>query len=118
MATHKSALKRHRQSIKRNIVNTAHRTRIRNLVKAAVTALENRDKEAATGALLTVIPALQRAAAHGIIHRNTASRTVSRLAQKVNALAATAPSETPRKPARKAPKPPRAPKTPKAKKPS
>ncbi len=101
MATHKSALKRHRQNIKKNVVNTAHRTRLRNLVKAVVAALEDRDKEKATGALLSAIPALQRAANKGIIHRNTASRNVSRLTQKVNALSAAAPAEAPAKGARK-----------------
>jgi small subunit ribosomal protein S20 len=105
LATHKSALKRHRQSIKKNLVNTAQRTRLRNMVKAVVTALDDRDKEAATGALLSAIPVLQRAANRGIIHRNTASRNISRLTQKVNALSAAAPAEAPAKGARKAGKP-------------
>lgn len=100
MATHKSALKRHRQNVKRNLINTAQRTKIRKLVTRVNDAIEAHDKDAATKALLAAIPALQQAGTKGIIHRNTASRNVSRLTVKVNALAAEAPVEAVKKPAK------------------
>jgi len=100
LATHKSALKRHRQSVKKNLVNTAHRTRIRTLVTRVTDAIGAHDKDAALNALIVAIPALQKAAARGIIHRNTASRNISRLTVKVNAVAAAPPIEPARKPAK------------------
>jgi small subunit ribosomal protein S20 len=102
LATHKSALKRHRQSVKKNIINTAARTKLRNQVRAVLAAIEEHDKDKSAAELLKVIPALHQAAAKGVIHRNTASRNISRLTLKVNTLAAAAPvAATAKKPPKK-----------------
>ena len=51
MANHKSAIKRHKQSIKRNARNRAARTRVKNVVKDVRAAIQNNDKESAQKAL-------------------------------------------------------------------
>ncbi|MCS7173968.1 MAG: 30S ribosomal protein S20 [Armatimonadetes bacterium] len=67
-----SALKRQRQTLKRTLRNRAWRSRIRTLTKKA---RELRTPEAVRQA----IQAIDKAAAKGIIHRNTAARRKSRL---------------------------------------
>lgn len=88
MATHKSALKRSRQSVRLQERNTAVKSSIRTGIKAIMTAVEGKDAEAAKAALATSAPALAKAAAKGAIHKKTASRKISRLTKKVNALEA------------------------------
>lgn len=86
MANHKSALKRHRQSIKRNARNRAARTRMKNLVKEVRTAILNGDKASAEQALKGATVALDKSASKGVIHWKKAARKVSRLAKAVNAI--------------------------------
>ncbi len=102
MATHKSALKRHRQSEKRNEINMAAKTRVRKAVKAVLDAVEANDREAAGAALKAAIPVIQRVAGKGVIHGNTASRKISRLTLRVNGVVPQAAGEAkPKKPAKK-----------------
>ncbi len=84
MANHKSAVKRHKQSIKRNARNRAARTRMKNLVKDVRTAIMN--KAAAEQALKGATVALDKSASKGVIHWKKAARKVSRLAKAVNAI--------------------------------
>ena len=86
MANHASAIKRHKQSVKRNARNRAARTRIKNVVKAVRTAIQNNDKAAAEAALVTATSVVSKIAGKGVIHWKNASRKVSRLAKAVNAL--------------------------------
>lgn len=86
MAHHKSAKKRIRQTETRTAVNRARVSRIRTFVKKVELALEAGDKAAAQEALRAAEPELMSGAGKGVIHRNTASRKVSRLAARVNAL--------------------------------
>jgi small subunit ribosomal protein S20 len=86
MANHKSALKRNRQSIKRNARNVHVRSTMRTLVKNVRTAVAAQDKEAATTALDKAIPYINKTASKGIIHKATASRKISRLTKLVNTL--------------------------------
>ena len=86
MANHASAIKRHKQSVKRNARNRAARTRIKNVVKAVRTAIQNNDKAAAEAALVTATSVVSKVANKGVIHWKNASRKVSRLAKAVNAL--------------------------------
>ncbi|UCF29852.1 MAG: 30S ribosomal protein S20 [bacterium] len=86
MATHKSAIKRHKQSLKRKLSNQQRRTRIKNLTKEVISAVEAGDRGTAEGALGQAIPAIQKAAAKSTMHRNTASRKISRLTRQVNSL--------------------------------
>ncbi len=86
MATHKSAEKRARQSEKRNVRNASLRSSIRTSVKSVVTAVTAKDKEEAAKTLQMATPAIARAAAQGAFHKKPASRRISRLTKKVNAL--------------------------------
>ncbi len=87
MANHKSALKRHKQSLKRNERNRAARTRIKNVVKAVKAAIVAKDKDAAAAALAKATSTLDTVASKGVIHWKKAARKVSRLTKAVNEIA-------------------------------
>ena len=87
MANHASAIKRQKQSVKRNARNRAARTRVKNVVKAVRAAIKNNDKAAAQEQLRQASSVLARVAVKGVIHKKNASRKVSRLAKAVNAMA-------------------------------
>ncbi len=86
MATHKSALKRHRQNQKRRLRNKIIRSQLKTSVKSYVTAIESKDKAAAQEAAKAAISTISKTASRGVIHKKTASRKISRLARKVNTL--------------------------------
>jgi small subunit ribosomal protein S20 len=86
MATHKSAEKRFRQTETRTAINRSRMSRVRTFVKKVETAIASGDKEAAAAALRLAQPELHRAITKGVLHKNTASRKLSRLAIRVNAL--------------------------------
>ncbi len=88
MANHKSAVKRHKQSIKRNARNRAARTRVKNVVKDVRSAILGKDKEKAQEALRDATSTLDKVAGKGVIHWKKAARKVSRLAKAVNAIEA------------------------------
>lgn len=85
MANHPSAVKRHKQSLKRAIRNRAARTRIKNVVKAVRVAVQNDDKAAAAAALVAANSVLDKYAGNAV-HWKNAARKMSRLARSVNAL--------------------------------
>ncbi len=86
MANHASALKRHRQTLKRTRRNQALRTRLRHLVRSVRTAVAGKDTDAASATLARAIRAIDRAATKGLIHRNNAARKVARLSRAVHQL--------------------------------
>lgn len=86
MANHKSALKRHRQSLKARARNRAMKTRMKNLVKAVRQAVEQKDKEAAQAALKDATSILDKASTKKVIHWRNAARRISRLHQAVNGI--------------------------------
>ncbi len=86
MATHKSAEKRARQNEKHRERNASLRSSIKTGMKEVLTAVEKKDKEKAATSLSNAIPAIAKAAASGAFHKKTASRRISRLTRKVNAL--------------------------------
>ena len=86
MANHKSAEKRIRQTEKRTATNRSRQSRVRTFVKKVETAIASGDKAAARSALQLAQPELHRAITKGVMHKNTASRKLSRLALRVNAL--------------------------------
>ncbi len=86
MANHKSAIKRHKQSLKANARNRAMKTRIKNTLKAVRLAVEQKDKEQAQAALKSASSVLDRAATKKIIHWRNAARRISRLTRAVNDL--------------------------------
>ncbi len=88
MAQHKSAKKRARQTVKRNARNRAVRSELRGGVKEARTANDSGDAEGAAGALRRAEALLRRAASKGVIPKQRASRTISRLAKAKHQLSA------------------------------
>ena len=88
MANTSSGKKAARKIERRTAVNKSRRTRVRNFVRKVEEALASGDKSAAEVALKAAQPELMRAATKGVLHANTASRKVSRLAQRVKQLSA------------------------------
>jgi len=86
VASHKSALKRIKQTQKRTELNRTHLTRLRHQIRKFRAALKAKDK-AAAGALLKPTLALIDHSIHkGVLHPNTAARYKSRLSQRFNTL--------------------------------
>ena len=88
MANHTSAKKRIRRNARRAAINGARMSRIRTFVKKVEMAIESGDAESARTALRNAQPEIQRGVTRGVLHRNTASRKISRLAARVKAVAA------------------------------
>ncbi|MDK9696142.1 MAG: 30S ribosomal protein S20 [Siculibacillus sp.] len=88
MANTPSAKKAARKIARRTAVNKSRRSRVRTFVRKVEEALASGDQAAAAEALKAAQPELQRAASKGVLHRNTASRKISRLAHRVKALGA------------------------------
>jgi len=93
LATHKSAIKRARQNRVRRIRNMGYKTRAKNAINEVRLAIENKGIEDAHLSLSNAISILQKVQTKGIMHKNTASRKISRLALQVNKLAATGSEE-------------------------
>ncbi len=87
MAIHKSAIKRARQNRVRRTRNMGYKTRAKNAITDVRLAIENKGIEDAHSSLANAISILQKVQAKGIMHKNTASRKISRLALQVNKLA-------------------------------
>ena len=87
MANTKSAQKAARQTARRTEVNKSRRSEMRTFVRKVEEALAAKDPKAAEQALSDAAPRLARAAQKGIIHKNAASRKISRLTKRVRALA-------------------------------
>ena len=90
MANTTSAKKAARQTVRRTEANKTRRSRMRTYVRKVEEAIASGDKEAANVALREAQPEIQRSAAKGIIHKNTASRKISRLSARIKALGAAA----------------------------
>lgn len=88
MANTKSAKKATRKIARRTVVNKARRTQMRSSVRRVEEAIASGDRDAAVKAMASAEPELMRAAQLSIIHKNQASRKVSRLAQRVAKLGA------------------------------
>lgn len=88
MANTTSAKKATRKIARRTAINKSRRSRVRSFIRKVEEAIATGDLKVATEALRAAQPELQRAASKGVVHANTASRKISRLAQRVKALAA------------------------------
>jgi small subunit ribosomal protein S20 len=88
MANTSSAKKATRKITRRTAMNKNRRSRVRTYVRKVEEALAAGDKTAAQAAFLAAQPELMRAATKGVMHKNTASRKVSRLAQRLKTLSA------------------------------
>ena len=87
MANTPSAKKAARKIARKTAVNKVPRTRMRTFIRKVEEAIASGDKDAARTALRDGAAAIMKAASKGLVHRNTASRKVSRLAHRVEALA-------------------------------
>ena len=85
MASHASALKAHRQSLKNREHNRQFRSRLRGALRDVRTAIAGKDLAAAKTALKATISLIDRMASKGIIHRNAAGRYKSRLTTRIAA---------------------------------
>jgi small subunit ribosomal protein S20 len=88
MANSPSSKKRALQADRRAAVNKARRTRMRTFIRRVEEAIAAGEKAAAAEALRLAQPEVMRSVSRGVIHKNTASRKISRLAGRVNALGA------------------------------
>jgi small subunit ribosomal protein S20 len=87
MANTPSAKKAQRKIVRRTEINKARRSRMRTMVRRVEEAIASGDRASATTALQQAEPALVRAAQKGVVHRNSASRKVSRLSHQIAKLA-------------------------------
>ena len=85
MANIKSQIKRNRQNEARRMRNKSTRSALKTKIKNFIQTAEGGDKEAATTAYAEVASSLDKAAAKGVIHKNTAANKKSRLAKRLNA---------------------------------
>jgi len=83
-------MKRARQSVKRNLRNRSVLSSLKTVMKKVETAITAGSREDAEKALAQAIKALDTAASKGVIHKNAASRQISRLTRKVNAVSGAA----------------------------
>ncbi|SEN70096.1 SSU ribosomal protein S20P [Pseudorhodobacter antarcticus] len=88
MANTSQSKKRARQADARYDVNKARRSRIRTYLRKVEEAIASGDQTAAAAALRAAQPELARGVTKGVLHKNTVSRKISRLASRVNGLAA------------------------------
>ena len=88
MANTTSAKKAVRKMERRTLVNKARRTNMRSTVRKVEEAIASGEQQVAQDALKEAQPKIVRAANKGLIHKNAASRKVSRLAKRVKAMSA------------------------------
>lgn len=84
MATHANALKAHRQSLVHRERNRKFRSQLRTTLKQVRAVIDAKDKTAVKKQLGQAISVIDKMAAKGVIHRNTASRYKSRLTTRVS----------------------------------
>ena len=88
MANHKSAIKRVRQTERKNEVNNNNRARLRTEIKKIRTAIAAGDGKAAQTLLPQLVSTIDKAIQKGVLHHNAAARYKSRLTASVNKLSA------------------------------
>jgi small subunit ribosomal protein S20 len=86
VASHKSALKRIKQTAKRTESNRSHTTKLRHQMRKLRTALDAKDKAAAQALLRPTFALIDHSVHKGVLHANTAARYKSRLNLRFNAL--------------------------------
>ena len=88
MANTKSAKKAARKIARRTEINQARRSQMRTFVRKVEEAIAAGNRDNALAALREAEPVIMRAAQKGVMHKNTASRKVSRLTHRVTQLGA------------------------------
>jgi small subunit ribosomal protein S20 len=98
MANIKSAKKRAKQSEKRRVINLSRRTSVKTSIKKVLVAIQAQEPVETVKALFNDAQAkIARAKGKGIMHANTASRKISRLAKRVAAASAPSGQQAPAK---------------------
>jgi len=90
MANTASAKKAVRKIAARTEVNKARRSRVRTFIRKFEDAVKGGDAAVAAEAFRAAEPEIMRAVSKGVIHKNTGSRKVSRLAQRLKGMTAAA----------------------------
>jgi small subunit ribosomal protein S20 len=88
MANTPSAKKAIRKIATRTAVNKDRRSRMRGFIRKVEEAIASGNKDAASAALKAAEPEIMRSAQKGVVHKNTASRKVSRLSARVKSISA------------------------------
>lgn len=88
MANSPSSRKRALQAERRADINKARRSRMRTFIRKVEEAIATGNVDAAVAALRAAQPEIMSNVSKGIVHKNTASRKISRLAGRVKALSA------------------------------
>jgi small subunit ribosomal protein S20 len=86
MASHDSAIKKNRQDVKRRLRNRQHTSRLRSQVKKMRGAIDTGKAAEASGMLKETLSMIDRSAKLGVIHRNAAARSKSRLTRALATL--------------------------------
>ena len=86
MANHKSSKKRILRNNKRNEINSNRISRIRTYIKKVETEIISENKDKANEAFKLAMPEIQRGVSKGLMHKNTASRKLSRLSNKIKSI--------------------------------
>ena len=86
LANHKSALKRIRSNKKKTLVRGSRVTFLRTSIKNVETAIENKDQTAAIEAFKSAESQMMKGVSKGVMKKNTASRKISRLSNRIKAL--------------------------------
>ncbi|RLC31936.1 MAG: 30S ribosomal protein S20 [Deltaproteobacteria bacterium] len=84
MANHKAALKRARQNEVRRLRNKGYKTRVKKAIREVRTAIAEKSEEQARENFVKAVSIIQKTTSKGIIHKNQASRKISRLARQIN----------------------------------
>ena len=87
MAHHKSAKKRIRRNDRRSVINRNRVSRIRTYIRRVELAIDGGKKDEAQEAFKAAQPEIARGVTKGVMHRNTASRKISRLSARIKAMA-------------------------------
>ena len=83
MANTTSARRAVRKIARRTAINKGRRTKLRSFVRKVEEAIAAGDRDQALAALKAAEPVIMRSAQQGVVHRNAASRKVSRLNHRV-----------------------------------
>jgi small subunit ribosomal protein S20 len=88
LANHKSAIKRHRQSLARRARNASYKSMAKTTIKELQHTIAEKDAQGAEKSLNKTVSILHKIQSKGVIHKNNASRKISRLSRAVNKLSA------------------------------
>lgn len=86
MATHDSAVRQQRRSLRRNALNRKNKSELRTQVKKLREAIEGKDKETAEKLLPQTVSLIDKSVKKGTIHENKGARFKSRLGRQIKSL--------------------------------